>query len=251
MKEHGPFRIVTDSGGRVNAGFVATGRGTVAIDSMFGAEDVARLQETAASSGAPPIRYVILTHAHPDHVLGLAAYDADIIAERATARAMPERRHLFGEVDLPEPQIQFEGTLTLRLDEVELQIRRMGGHAPEQCVIWDPAGKTLWASDLVFNGRPPFIHPHADLQQWLAALEELEADRPALVVPGHGEPGGPELLSAQRVWIEGFLERLQTLAGEGRSADEAAEIILGELDVPERLHEVYRRAVADRYPAAS
>ena len=68
----------------------------------------------------------------------------------------------------------------------ELRIRHAGpAHTPEDLVVHVPARGVLFAGDLVFRGRVPFVG-QADSRRWIGALEGLLALQPRLVVPGHG-----------------------------------------------------------------
>ncbi len=69
---------------------------------------------------------------------------------------------------------------------VRLVLQPVGpAHTPEDLVVWLPAERVLFAGDMVFRGRIPFVG-QADSRQWIAALEVLLAFDPAVVVPGHG-----------------------------------------------------------------
>ena len=58
-------------------------------------------------------------------------------------------------------------------------------HAPEDLIIYVPSEKVLFAGDLVFRGRIPFVG-NADSRGWLHALDEIQALNPSIVIPGHG-----------------------------------------------------------------
>jgi cyclase len=242
VAEYGGFHVVTDREGRVNAGFVVTELGTIAIDAMYTPEDVHGLMRAVETAGAPPIRYVLITHGHVDHVSGASAYRADLIAHEKTAEAIRQQQAAWREqgIEVPLPQIRFRDHLTLALGGVELQVRHMGGHAPELCAIFFPQRRSLWISDLVFAGRPPFLPPAADLARWMAALEEAAAWQPEVVIPGHGQPGGPELLEQQRRWFSWFLTRVEELGRQLGTPERVLETLGSELDLPERAYVGYR-----------
>jgi glyoxylase-like metal-dependent hydrolase (beta-lactamase superfamily II) len=85
----------------------------------------------------------------------------------------------------------------------------------------------IFAGDLVeercFPIFPYFPPEDADLDgdAWIRVLAELEAPAPALVVPGHGSPGGADIVATQRRFMEELRDAAQAAAAEGRSADDA------------------------------
>ena len=75
---------------------------------------------------------------------------------------------------------------TLRVGSHEFVIRRAGpAHTPEDLVVHVPRRGVMFAGDLVFRGRIPFVG-QADSRQWIESLARLIAWKPKLVIPGHG-----------------------------------------------------------------
>jgi glyoxylase-like metal-dependent hydrolase (beta-lactamase superfamily II) len=75
---------------------------------------------------------------------------------------------------------------TVVLGGIEFQVHHVGpAHTPEDLVIWSPQLGILFAGDLVFRGRIPFVG-QADSRQWVKSLDKALAFRPRLLVPGHG-----------------------------------------------------------------
>ena len=79
-----------------------------------------------------------------------------------------------------------DGDTVLDLGGERFELRHAGpSHTPEDIVVFLPRARVLFAGDLVFRGRIPFVG-QADSRGWIAALDALIPLRPALVVPGHG-----------------------------------------------------------------
>ena len=187
-----------------NAGFVITDDGVVVIDALgspaLGAELIASIRQLTRQ----PIRYVIVTHYHADHIYGLQAFQAagaTILAHPAgreylnsdTARLRMEasRQELFPWIDentrlVPADRwLEAEDTV-LRVGSYEFRIRHVGpAHTPEDLVVYVPKTGVLFAGDLVFRGRIPFVG-QADSRQWIESLGRLLELWPKLMVPGHG-----------------------------------------------------------------
>lgn len=188
-----------------NAGFVVTREGVVVIDALGSPALAQDLIAEIRRVTRRPIRYVIVTHYHADHIYGLQAFKAvgaKIVAhpagreylgsETAQRRLEASRQELFPWIDertrleqadewLPE-----SGATTLRLGGKALRIQHVGpAHTPEDLVVFDPGSGVLFAGDLVFRGRVPFVG-QADSRQWIDSLSRAMAFKPRLLIPGHG-----------------------------------------------------------------
>jgi glyoxylase-like metal-dependent hydrolase (beta-lactamase superfamily II) len=186
-----------------NAGFVVTDDGVVVIDALgsptLADELIAQIRRVTRQ----PIRYVIVTHYHADHIYGLQAFKAagaTVVAHRsgrqylhsetAQRRLAASREDLFPWVDettrLVAADRWLDGDTSLRVGAYEFLIRHVGpSHTPEDLVVYVPRTGTLFTGDLVYRGRVPFVG-QADSRNWIASLDRLIALRPNVMVPGHG-----------------------------------------------------------------
>jgi glyoxylase-like metal-dependent hydrolase (beta-lactamase superfamily II) len=186
-----------------NAAFVVTREGVVVIDAL-GAPVLAEELLAAIGRVTPlPVRHVIVTHFHADHIYGLQVFrdrGARIVAhaagrtylqsETAALRLASSRAELAPWVDertrLVEADHWLQGPESLRLGGIEFQLRPMGpAHTPEDLTVYLPQSGVLFSGDIVFRNRVPWIG-QADSARWIAALQELIALQPRLIVPGHG-----------------------------------------------------------------
>ena len=186
-----------------NAGFVVTPAGVVVIDAL-GSPALARLLlEGLAKVTSKPVTHVVLTHYHADHIYGLQEFrrrGAKILAHRggldylnsetATNRLQASREELAPWIDaqtqLVAPDEWLDGPRDLVLGGVTLQLRPVGpAHTPGDLVVFLPSEKVLFAGDIVFRGRVPFVG-QADSRHWIAALDQLLTMEAQVVVPGHG-----------------------------------------------------------------
>jgi glyoxylase-like metal-dependent hydrolase (beta-lactamase superfamily II) len=189
-----------------NAGFVVTATGVVLIDALGSPELARELQaEVARVTSGKTVTHVIVTHYHADHIYGLQVFrdaGATVIAHRdarlylnsdtAQARLQASREELFPWVDettrLVPADRWLEGPTPLEVGGVRLELLPVGpAHTPEDLAVWVPALRTLFAGDLVFRGRVPFVG-QADSARWLEGLDTVLALAPAVIVPGHGPP---------------------------------------------------------------
>ena len=188
-----------------NAGVVVTDGGVLVVDALGTPALARRLIEEVAKVTSQPIRYVVVTHYHADHIYGLQTLKAagarivghvgarDYLAsDTARLRLQASRDELFPWIDettrVVEPDQWIDGDATLKLGSTTVQVRHVGpAHTPEDLAVVLPDRGVVFAGDLVFRGRIPFVG-NADSRRWISSLDNLIAERPKLVIPGHGSP---------------------------------------------------------------
>jgi glyoxylase-like metal-dependent hydrolase (beta-lactamase superfamily II) len=186
-----------------NAGFIETPAGVVVIDAL-GSPQLARelIAEVKRRTGKA-VTHVILTHYHADHVYGLQEFKragAKIIAQRhgleylnsdtARLRLEASRTDLAPWIDADTHLVPadewIDGPGELVVGGVKLLLQPVGpAHTPEDMVVFLPAEKVLFAGDIVFRGRLPFVG-QADSRHWVAALNTVLGYDARAIVPGHG-----------------------------------------------------------------
>jgi glyoxylase-like metal-dependent hydrolase (beta-lactamase superfamily II) len=186
-----------------NAGFIVTPAGVVVIDALGSPQLAKELLDEIARVTPQPVTHVIVTHYHADHVYGLQEFrrrGVRILAHRAAleylnsdtaaSRLQASRADLAPWIDantqLVTPDQWLDGATELVLGGMHIQVQPVGpAHTPEDLVVFLPGERVLFAGDMVFRGRVPFVG-QADSRQWIVALDLLLKMDPAVVVPGHG-----------------------------------------------------------------
>jgi glyoxylase-like metal-dependent hydrolase (beta-lactamase superfamily II) len=186
-----------------NAGFVVTNDGVVVFDAL-GTPALGRAMIAAIAKVTPqPVRRVIVSHYHADHIYGLQAFKAvgaEIFAHRkaqaylaspvASERLAQRRDELFpwvdGDTRIVPPDTWLDGDTDFRMGGITFRLLYShGAHAPEDVMMYVVEDKLLFAGDLIFAGRIPFVG-NAESAGWLMAMDAMIALSPAVVVPGHG-----------------------------------------------------------------
>ncbi|MGV3571144.1 MAG: MBL fold metallo-hydrolase [Ramlibacter sp.] len=186
-----------------NAGFIVTPAGVVVIDALGSPQLARELIAEIRRVAGKPVTHVVVTHYHADHVYGLQEFrrqGAKIIAHRAgreyllsataAARLEVSRTELAPWIDaatqLVEADQWIDARTELDLGGTRIVLQPVGtAHTPEDLVVLLPGERVLFAGDIVFRGRLPFVG-QADSGQWIKALDVLLAMDAAVVVPGHG-----------------------------------------------------------------
>jgi glyoxylase-like metal-dependent hydrolase (beta-lactamase superfamily II) len=186
-----------------NAGFVITPKGVVVIDALGSPVLAKKLIAEIKKITPQKIVAVIVTHYHADHVYGLQEFKklgakiyaqgegrGYISSETARQRLIASRTDFApwvnASTNLISADVWIDQSFTLTVGGVNFKIGRVGpAHAPEDLIIYVPSEKVLFAGDLVFRGRIPFVG-NADSKGWLQALNEIESLNPTIVIPGHG-----------------------------------------------------------------
>ena len=186
-----------------NAGFVVTPKGVVVIDALGSPVLAQKLIQEIRKITKQKIAAVVLTHYHADHVYGLQEFKrlgATIYAQRDglnyLASETAKQRLIASRIDfapwvnentrLVSADIWIDQSKTITVGGVEFRISRIGpAHAPEDLIVFVPSESVLFAGDLIFQGRIPFVG-NADSRGWMSALDEIQKLKPKIVVPGHG-----------------------------------------------------------------
>ncbi len=186
-----------------NAAFVVTPAGVVVIDALGSPALAMRLMDEIAKVTPLPVTHVIATHYHADHIYGLQEFKdkgAHIIAhaaareylnsETARLRLTASRQDLAPWIDMSTRLVPadewIDGPKELVVGGLTFQLQPVGpSHTPEDLVVYLPQEKVLFAGDLVFRSRIPFVG-QADSGHWIKALDTLLLFNAAVIVPGHG-----------------------------------------------------------------
>jgi cyclase len=245
-----------------NAAFLVARDGVTSIDTCS-TESRTRAYLAAIASVTPrPVRTLVNTHHHGDHTHGNCLLrEATIVAHEQTreevlAAGKPAFPGIFepvdwGDLEITPPFLTYSDRVTLWNDDLRCEVRHVGvpAHTTNDSIVWLPDRSVLFAGDLIFNGGTPFVLMGSVAGTIEVLQEVLKPLAPAVIVPGHGEPCGPEAID----FALGYLRLVQDIARGGIAAgisplQAALSADLGAyagLTDPERIVGNLHRAYAD------
>ena len=227
-----------------NAG-VVIGRDSVAVIDTGGSPEFGRrLRASVAALTGLPVTYVIMTHAHPDHVFGSVAFEesgTSFAGHHKLARALAVRspfyldafERLVGEAfegaRVIAPSIEVAGETRIDLgDRVLVLTAWQTAHTDNDLTVLDLRTGTLFAGDLLFIDRLPVVD--GSLKGWLDVIAELRRVPAARVVPGHGPAFAPwpGALDAQERYLRALLRDVRREIAAGGRIESAIGRVAGE-----------------------
>ena len=234
-----------------NVGCVLTEHGPVLIDTPMLPEEARTLTDELLRLSGRDVACVIYSHQHFDHIMGNGYFKKPAIAHQASLSGInflktnldreirliyPDldeaRQKELGGVEVVLPQITFSDRLTLYPGDAELQLSFAGGHSSASIVVYSPRDRVLFAGDNVATGKLP-ITRNCRFHSWITLLRRLEGMEIDVIVPGHGDLCGPEVLRPVRVYFETMRDRVQALLDSGAPREQAvAEVDLSDCIPP-------------------
>ncbi|MBL0311458.1 MAG: MBL fold metallo-hydrolase [Holophagaceae bacterium] len=200
-----------------NIGLIVTEHNAILIDDQF-APLVPGLLKVVRSVTDKPIKYLINTHHHGDHVGGNIALEKQvqvIVAhtnvrhrmELEQAKLEPIKRGGLPEITFGDADPKVRSVLAINLDGVEVHLAHFGpGHTDGDVLVGIPGTHVMHMGDIFFNGSTPYIDLNSggSLAGMIANLDAVLAFLPedSKVIPGHGPVGGKKDVARARDFLK-------------------------------------------------
>lgn len=229
-----------------NIGFIIGNESIAVIDTGGTIEIGEELLSEIRNRSNLPIRYVINTHVHLDHIYGNAAFINEtpiFVGHENLPKAMQLRKAFYEKLNFdfmgvdPKHSVQVPPTKTVKINEeifLDLGGRLLKvkaypeAHTNNDVTILDVNSNTLWAGDLLFIERTPVID--GDINGFIKVLDEIKEDQYSLVVPGHGTPAEKPHLAFEKIksYLEKLRDAIRLAIDNGVGLHEATETLLSD-----------------------
>ena len=194
----------TTGEGRGNVGAVCLKNFCIAIDSTMYVKTGELMRKNLEEQFGVPVRYLVLTHYHGDHIFGLKAFkDVCILSSETTSKIMLNDetktrysafiKELAKEGPIGEgieyilPSLLFNNNIKIQDEDLYIEIFHTGGHTAGSSFISFPHEKVVFAGDLIFENTFPYAgDPTCNPELLIKALEKMQKINADTYVPGHG-----------------------------------------------------------------
>jgi quinoprotein relay system zinc metallohydrolase 2 len=232
-------RTRANLGDQANIGFVVGERCVAVIDTGGSLALGVALREAIRRVTPLPVCYVVLTHVHPDHLFGAAAFRADsaqIVGHAELPRALAARGKFYrstlqrdlGDLaagsEVVPPTLLVSDRLTLELGGRRLAVRAWPvAHTDNDLTVYDEQTATLWVSDLLFIDHTPVVD--GSILGFVKVMESLAAMPARQYVSGHGRSPlpWPQVLGPQQRYLTRLVEETRQALRAKKTIQDAVE----------------------------
>jgi len=232
------FVFTSELYAQVTCGAILTPAGAILVDTMPYLSEAEAIARFIQERRGVPVRYIVYTHYHADHVYGACAFkEAHVAAHHLCRRLLDTRgrealaaaRRTSKEMALVElvlPDIVFDqGVVNLHLGDTTLSIWHAPGHSPDSILCLEDEEHILFASDTLMP--VPFFRD-GSWEDYVATLESLKDQAFESVVQGHGEVilrgEAPEKIQSDLDYLHKLRDRVEAVVERGLGPEALDEI---------------------------
>jgi cyclase len=224
-----------------NSTIIRTSDGVVLIDTGQSPKDSHVVAAAVKKLGSDPVRFVIHTEPHPDHVMGDFVFSPPAVVisadgasasmkksesfspariERDTAKS-PEMRDAFKGFRLVLPHVEYHNRMTLTVGDRTFELHYLKNvHSEADTAIWLPKERVLFTAASVGVKRFGNHRPLVSIPDTLDAIRMMKALKPEVVIPGHGVPGSAKILDDMENYYDALMKGVGAMVKQGKSLDE-------------------------------
>ncbi|HTW64499.1 MAG TPA: MBL fold metallo-hydrolase [Bryobacteraceae bacterium] len=233
--------IVNDAGlAGGNAGFVIGSDGVLVIDTFQDPRPAETLLGEIRKLTPLPIRFVVNTHYHLDHVNGndvFAAAGATIVAHRNVRAWMhsenikmidpPVTAEKKARVEsLPLPSVVFDDQIELYLGSRRINVRHYLGHTGSDSVVWIPDAHVVFCGDMLWKEHVPNLID-SSTGPWIESLDAMQKHYgPSRWVPGHGDVADAQDVVTFRKYLVDLRANIKREQAAGKSGEALVQALL-------------------------
>lgn len=225
-----------------NAGVIIGKDYIVVVDTMVSAKEAKRFIQDIRTISNKPIRYVVNTHYHLDHVFGNSEFSklgAVIIAQENAKKALEhsaeETLKNIGEYGLtPDemqgttaiyPDLTYTTRMTLDIGDQTIElIHARHAHTSGDTLVYLPGKKILFTGDILFTDYHPFL-AEGNIEEWTNELDDIKAMDVEIIIPGHGPLSGKSDLEDMKEYLIQFDQKAKELASRYDDVEKIATAI--------------------------
>jgi len=240
-------RGVDDLPSKENKGFMSnayailTKEGWVIIDSLSTPELSKEFLDKLVKINNKPVKYLIITHYHPDHWYGARTFKeagAVVIAHPNLNKFYnsPESKlvlensnerfgGIYKNVKLIPADITIDNEKDIQVGEYKIKIISMTpAHTDNDIIVYLPNEKVAFVGDLAYINRIPFVGDRgASSKNWLNVLDKLKNMDIKIVLGGHNQPMGKESFDFTYAYISYLRENIKMMKDKGYTIDKIKE----------------------------
>jgi len=203
--------------------FLVTSEGIIVTDPID-KDAAAWLKAELKKRFDKPIKYLIYSHDHRDHIAG-----GEVFADEAVVIAHENAKNtIFGEQrPTAFPEVTFSDHMTIELGGKTVKLAYVGRcHSDNMIAMHFPAERAVFTVDFISVNRLPYKDfPDAYLPDWIDAIKVVEAIDFDILIPGHGPVGVKADATEHRKYIEALYDAVLKAAREGKTLDEMKQMI--------------------------
>lgn len=232
-----------------NVGIIVGDNGVLVVDTGMGPANAEIVLGEVRKITNKPIRYLVSTHFHPEHIFGAQAFPEETVIIYASSQyddlKLKGRKYLdwfiemFGDdvrdllkpVNIIPPDITFERKAKIDLGNMPIELLHYGkpAHTTGDTLVYLPKAKVLFIGGLAPNRFFPIMpDPDSSGNGWIKSLDEIEQLDVDFVVPGHGEIGDRQLIRNVKNYLIDIRSRVLQLKAENKSIEQIQKILLPE-----------------------